>query len=354
MTKDKSGLLGRREFLGTLTLAATGALPAAARAAGENAAQLSPAPNVVDFHNHYVGPNFPLSTLTKAPPALQPVWQAINRNLADPGALLASIEQAGIAGRVINTPTAFLEDADGNVPRDMIPRINDAVAELVRKSPGRLYGLATVDAYAGDAAARELTRAVKELGLRGVFVESAKGDLLPNAPEARPTFATAAALGVPVFVHPVTDPAMHNRFKRLGPLGVRLARANINAAALVALLEGGVFDELPNLGVVVTTLAVGGVLLAGGFGDGARLRSDAPSLTRRHVYIDTMGLHPVLLRAAVDLLGADHVLVGTDWPIAVEKSVPERLAKAFADCGLGVAEQQMIASGNTLKLLGAA
>jgi len=133
---------------------------------------------------------------------------------------------------------------------------------------------------------------------------------------------------------------------------VRLARANINAAALVALLEGGVFDELPNLRVVVTTLAVGGVLFAGGFGDGARSRKDAPALARRHVYIDSMGLHPVLMRAAVDLLGVDHVLVGTDWPIAVEKSVPERLGTALATCGLSASEQQMIASGNTLKLLG--
>jgi aminocarboxymuconate-semialdehyde decarboxylase len=352
MKEDKPSLLGRREFMGTLTVAAAGALPFASEAAGEKTTQPSTALNIIDFHNHYVGPNFPLTTLANAPPALQSRWQVINRNLDDPGALLSSIEQAGIAGRVINTPTAFLEDADGNVPPDTIPRINDAVAELARKRPGRLYGLATVDAYTGEAASRELTRAVKELGLRGVFVESAKRDLLPDAPQARPTFATAAALGVPVFVHPVTDPAMHNRFKRLGPLGVRLARANINAAALVALLEGGVFDELPKLRVVVTTLAVGGVLLAGGFGDGARLRSDAPALTRRHVYIDTMGLHPALVRAAVDLLGADHVLVGTDWPIAVEKSVPERLAAAFAACGLSAAEQQMVASGNTLKLLG--
>src|SRR5205823_2577835 len=83
MAKHKSGLLGRREFLGTLTVAATGALPAAARAAGENTAQLAPAPNVIDFHNHYVGPNFPLTTLAKAPPVLQPVWRGINRNLAD-------------------------------------------------------------------------------------------------------------------------------------------------------------------------------------------------------------------------------------------------------------------------------
>jgi aminocarboxymuconate-semialdehyde decarboxylase len=352
MKEDKSTLLGRREFLGTLTVAAAGALPAAAQAAGEKEAETPAASKIVDFHNHYVGPNFPLTTLAKAPLALQSYWQGVNRNLADPRSLLSSIEQAGIAARVINTPTAFLEDADGNVPAEMIPRINDAVAELVGRNPGHLYGLATVDAYAGDGAARELTRAVKELGLRGVFVESARHDLLPDAREARLVFATAAALGIPVFVHPVTDPAMHNRFKRLSPLGVRLARANINAAALVALLEGGVFDELPNLRVVVTTLAIGGVLLAGGFGDGARLRKDAPGLARRHVYIDSMSLHPVLLRAAVDLLGVDHVLVGTDWPIAVEKSVPERLAMAFAACGLSASEQQMIASGNTLKLLG--
>jgi aminocarboxymuconate-semialdehyde decarboxylase len=354
MRERDSALLGRREFLASLAAAASGTFPAASHAAGEALGDPPRDLKIIDFHNHYVGPHFPLTTAANAPPALQSRWEGINRNLADQRALLSSIDEARIAARVINTPTAFLEDADGNVPAGMIPRINDAVAELVSKNPGRLYGLATVDAYAGDAAARELTRAVKELGLRGVFVESAKRDLLPDAREARPTFATAAALGVPVFVHPVTDPAMHNRFKRLGPLGVRLARANINAAALVALLDGGVFDELPNVRVVVTTLAIGGVLLAGGFGDGARLRSDAPALTRRHVYIDTMGLHPVLMRAAVDLLGADHVLAGTDWPIAVEKSVPERLAAAFAACGLAPAEQQMVAGGNTLKLLGLA
>src|SRR5262249_24108040 len=175
---------------------------------------------IIDFHNHYVGPDFPLTTAAGAPPALKSYWEGVNRSLADPRSLLSSIDEAGIAARVINTPTAFLEDADGNIPAGMIPPIHAAVAELVAKNPGRLYGLATVDAYAGEAAARELTRAVKELGLRGVFVESAKRDLLPDAPQARPTFAAAAALGVPVFVHPVTDPAMHNRFKKFGRLGV--------------------------------------------------------------------------------------------------------------------------------------
>ena len=168
------------------------------------------------------------------------------------------------------------------------------MAELVAKHPGKLYGLATVDAFSGDAGARELTRAVKELKLRGVFVESAKRDLVLGAKETRPTLAAAASLGVPVFVHPLTDPELHKRFSRTGRMGLRLARGTINNAALISMLEGGTFDEMPKLQVVMTTLAMGGILLAGGFGDGSGIRSDAPALTRRHVYVDTMGIHPAV------------------------------------------------------------
>jgi len=344
--------LGRREFLGAL---AAGAAATGSFAVSEPAAAQSATPvKIVDFHNHYMGPSWTLTNLASLPPQARPAWKKINANLASQSALTASIETAGIAARVINTPTAFIEDADGNFPPEAVLRINDQMAELVAKHPGRLYGLATVDAFSGDAGARELTRAIRDLKLRGVFLEAGKHDILLGAPQTRPTLAAAAALGVPVFVHPLTDPQLHKRFSKSGRLGVRFARGTINSAALISLLETGTFDELPKLQVVVTTLALGGVMLAGGFGDGQRIRSDAPALTRRHVYIDTMGLNPVTVRAAVDMLGADHVLMGTDWPIAVETSVPERLQKAFDFCGLNAAEQQMIASGNTLRLLGAA
>ena len=46
--------------------------------------------------------------------------------------------------------------------------------------------------------------------------------------------------------------------------------------------------------------------------------------------------------------------MGTDWPIVVEKSVHERLQKAFAHSALSAAEQQMVAGGNALRLLGVA
>jgi predicted TIM-barrel fold metal-dependent hydrolase len=355
MTSTSHSSIGRREFLGALGagVASAAAPTPMSEAQAQEAASAQPL-NVVDFHNHYVGPSFALTTMNNVAPAQRDNQARVNAQLSSPRALTDSLEATGVAARVINTPLAFLQDADGEVPKDTIPRINDELANLVSNNPGKLYALATVDAYSGEAGARELTRAVRELGLRGVFVDSAKKDLLPNSPQARPTLAAAAALGVPVFVHPVTDPTMHKRFGQTGRQGVRLARATINSLALISLLEGGVFDELPKLRVVVTTLAIGGVLMVGGFGEGLRIRRDAPELTRRHVYIDTMGLHPALVSSVVELLGADHVLAGTDWPIAVEKDVPGRLQKALTVAGLNPEQQRMVAHGNTLKLLGVA
>src|SRR5579871_109523 len=347
MTRDTQS--SRRAFLGALGagVAAAGAVAAP----GDASAQPAMPVRIVDFHNHYMGPSWTLTNLGGLPAGARAAWEKINANLQSPDALLGSVEHANITARVINTPTAFIEDADGKVAPDAIRRINDQMAELVDKQAGKLYGLATVDAFAGDAGAAELTRAVRELRLRGVFLESAKHDLVLGDKETRPTLRAAAELDVPVFVHPLTDPQLDKRFARSGRLGVRFARGTINSAALINMLEGGTFDELPKLKVVVTTLAFGGVMLAAGFGDGQRIRSDAPALARRHVYIDTMGIHPAVIRTAIDLLGADHVVVGTDWPIAVEGSVPERLAKAFAHAGLSAAEQEMIASGNTMRLL---
>jgi aminocarboxymuconate-semialdehyde decarboxylase len=287
---------------------------------------------IVDFHNHFVAPEFPLCAV---PPGA-------NRHVSSFEALAASLE--GIAARVINTPLEFLENRQAE-------RINDSVAAAVSRDPQRLFGLATVDAYAGEPAARELERAVRSLGLRGLFMESAKDGLLPDAPEAGPTLAAAVGLGVPVFLHPVADAELDRRFRRFGRMGVRLTRSTINSAALYSLLEGGVFESLPGLRIVVTALAFGGVLLAAGMPDGARLRKDTPAGQRRHVYVDTTGMDAVGMRAAVDVVGADHVVLGTDWPVVQEKDLPARLERMFDAWGLDRDGRRAIAGGNALELL---
>lgn len=344
MAKSSKSGVGRREVL-----AAGAGLVASARTLPGGPARAQGTRTIIDFHNHFIGPKF---TMTATGNATGPAADLLRRNMTDEGALTESIGEAGIAARVINTPTAFLQDKDGNVPPGTHQKINDGLAELQSRHKGRLYAMATVDAFGGEPSAKELQRAVTQLGLRAVFVESGSRGLLLDASEARPTLQAAAELSVPVFVHPVTDPQMHERFRKHGRNGTRLARATINSASLIAMLEGGVFEKVPRLNIVVTTLAIGGVLMAGGFGNGMNIRADTPAAQRRHVYIDTMGLHPVLVRSFVDLLGADHVLMGTDWPIVVEKDVPARLQKAMDACGLNVEQQRLVSGGNTLKLMG--
>ena len=265
----------------------------------------------IDFHNHFVG-GLPSEAAAKWP------------SLADERALERSLE--GVRARVVSTPREF-------VPGVPVQRINDSMAGLVRKHPAQLVGLASVDAYVGTPAAEEVTRAVKELGLRGVFIESAKEELLPDCEQAQPVFAAAAALGVPVFLHPVPDRPLRSRFKN-----ERFARSTINSAAILAMIAAGMFEQHGGLKVVITALALGGLLLADRVPDG--------------VHIDTTGTQPATLRGAIELLGARRVVAGSDWPVVQEKNLPERLSSMLTAFGLPSADRERVAAGNARELLG--
>jgi aminocarboxymuconate-semialdehyde decarboxylase len=136
-----------------------------------------------------------------------------------------------------------------------------------------------------------------------------------------------------------------------GPIGALFARGSANSASLVALVEGGVFAQLPGLRVVVTALAMGGVAMAAGLSSQSLLPSGAVGVMREHVFIDTTILHPASLRASVDLLGVDNVIAGSDWPIN-GGAFRGLLAGTMRDAGLSDDEQSAIAAGNCLRLLG--
>ncbi len=268
------------------------------------------ATGLVDFHNHFVG------GLPSEAPAKWPL-------LADEQALERSCE--GVDARVVSTPLEF-------APGVPAPRINDSIAGLVSRHRDRLIGLASVDAFSGSAAAEELTRAVKALCLRGVLIESAKSELLPDCRQAQPVFRAAASLGVPVFLHPVPDLPLRRRFKN-----ERFTRGTINSAAILAMIAAGMFEKHSGLKVVVTALALGGLLLADRVPDG--------------IYIDTTGMKPATLRSSIELLGARRVVAGSDWPVVQEKDLRERLSSMLAGFGLRGVDRERVAGGNARELL---
>jgi aminocarboxymuconate-semialdehyde decarboxylase len=309
---------------------------------------------IIDFHNHHIPARFELTAMQTQPASQRARWEMLARKLPDEDLLLKDVRDGHLAARVVNIPANLIADADGHVPHETIMAMNDELAGLVGRHAGRIHGLASVDAYDGDRAAREAERAIEDLGLRGLFVDCARGDLLIDAPQARPTLEVAARLGVPVFVHPVAPQPLTKQMAPYGLIGTLFARGTVNSAALIALLEGGVFSQLPGLRVVVTAHAIGGLAMAAGLSGQSKLPSGTIEVMRRHVFIDTTLIHPALIRASVDLLGAGNVVAGSDWPIAGEKPLGGVLTDAMRQARLSGDEQNAIAAGNCLKLMGTA
>ena len=304
----------------------------------------------IDFHSHFYDQVWFPSSTTMGQGILARAWPL----LTDIDAQLTAMDDAHIDAKVLSAPSALLAEPGKQLPAPMIERINDRFAKLVSIYPDRLLALATIDAFQGETAAHEVERTIQELGLGGICVDCAQGDHFLDAPEARPTLEAAAKLGVVVFVHPVSPIGLTERLSCLGHTGTLLARGTENAASLLALLRSGILDELPDLKVVLPMIGAAVFFFAGtaeqDYGREEGWRGASPRITRQRLYVDTMGFDPATIRFAVDLLGAEHVLVGSDWPImpiATRQDVDEVLAKL----NLTVQQRAAILCGNTARLL---
>ena len=132
---------------------------------------------------------------------------------------------------------------------------NDGLAELVARYPDRFVGhTATLAMSAPDAAARELERAVRENGANGVQICSNVNGKPLDAPEFLPVFETAAALGVPVLLHPPRGadfPDYRTEDKSKYEIWWTFGWPYETSAAMARLVFSGLLDRLPGLQVMV-------------------------------------------------------------------------------------------------------
>jgi predicted TIM-barrel fold metal-dependent hydrolase len=128
--------------------------------------------------------------------------------------------------------------------------INDDVARVEERYPGRFLGLANVPFDDSGSAAAEVRRAVRELGLRGVAISSqVRGGPL-DAPELGDFYRAVQELDVPIFVHPAALPEGY-AWTRDYDLGRILGRELDLQVAATRLIVGGVLEEFPRLRFVV-------------------------------------------------------------------------------------------------------
>jgi len=302
--------------------------------------------DIVDIHTHLWPPAWgPGGKYEKKSFGFSP---EIYRKILDPEALVGEFAAAGVSLAAVTTTIESLFGAAGPVDHDLLPGVNDWLADLGIRYP-TLLPFAVADAFAGDAGAREAERALGELGLSGLVIDSSRDGRFLADPAVRPTLEVAAKFGVPVFVHPVAHPDAEALIASAGPWGNSLGRGFMNGMAFLSVLHGGIPAALPDLDLIFATLGLGAIVQAargGAFGRDARTGTSRPN-----IYFDTMGDDPRLIRILVAFFGAERVLAGTDWPI-LPALAQDRLASSLAAAGLGHDEQALVAGGNARRLLG--
>ncbi|HWE22273.1 MAG TPA: amidohydrolase family protein [Hyphomicrobiaceae bacterium] len=344
--------------------------PTAARKHGGWGRELRPQSVTIDVHSHVGVPRaadlvrphlaadaMPLVTFADA--ATRALNQKQEADIVARGGLeqrLADLDAMGLDMQIIKPPPPQCYYA---VPIEIAVEaarmVNDGIAEFVARRPDRFKGFGTVPMPDGNEAAKELERCVGELGFKGVQILTNVNGKELSDPAFAPFWKKAEELGVLVVIHPngFTEGARLTRFYFNNVIGNPLE----TTIALSYLIFDGVLERHPNLKV----LAVhgGGYLAAysGRIDHAWGARSDAhagvprlPTEYLKKVYVDTVVFTPHQLVELVRLFGADHVLMGTDYPFDMADYDPVGLVRGTA--GLDAEAVAAICGGNTRRLLG--
>jgi aminocarboxymuconate-semialdehyde decarboxylase len=272
-------------------------------------------------------------------------------DMIDLDAKLAKLDEAGIDIAVLSVNIPGVDFFPPGEATALARAVNDELLDCVGRHPARLASLATVPWPDPGPAADELRRAVG-LGLKGAMTYANVAGRPLDGPEFRLVFETAAELDVPMLLHP-TRPIYSQNIEEhmLVPVVGFMFETTV---AVLRLVYDGLYDRHPGLKLIIGHTGsllphlAGRIDYEGGrLGAGAGLETPTLDALRR-LYTDTISASPAALRSALELLGPDQVLLGTDAPFwdADRTYVP------LEELGLDPDVLDRINWGNSVRLFG--
>lgn len=239
---------------------------------------------------------------------------------------IARMDEAGIDLQVLSLTTPGLHNLAAADSIALARRTNDLIAETVARRPDRFQGFATLPMPAPDAAPRELEWAIRDLGLKGAMVSGRTGDKHLDHPDFQPLLACAAALGVPIFIHPQIPlrAVREANYSGFGPeTDLALAAYGLGwhyeaGLQFVRLMVSGTFDRHPGLQIILGHW--GEMILfylerLAALQRAAKLDRPIAEYARTNLYVTGSGMFSMeYLRRCIEIVGADRILFSTDYP----------------------------------------
>ncbi len=326
----------------------------------------------IDIHCHYLNPEAAAKVAPLNPGQHEaqikfanPFTRETNlKQMKDRAARLSDIElrlkemdRAGIDIQAVSpAPPQMYYWAEPGLGAEIARMVNERLAEIVAKHPERFVGMGTVPLQDPGLAVSELVHSVKTLGMRGVEIAgNVNGmDLTDPRLGLDKFFAKAEELGIVIFIHPggftQGERLMDHYFNNIigNPLETTVAVSH--------LIFDGVMERYPKLKVVLPH--------SGGFlahywarmDHGHKARPDCrtvikkkPSSYLEKFYFDTISFSPDMTRHLIERFGADHVLLGTDYPFDMGDEDPVGTIAKIP--GISSAEKKQIEGMNAARLL---
>jgi len=271
------------------------------------------------------------------------MFAEFRRRLCDFEALrLEAMDEAGIDIAVLSpTVPGVQAEPDEGKAIDLARRVNDALAEQIRKRPDRYAGFASLPLQSPTAAATELRRAIRDLGFTGAMVNGHTLGRYLDDESFAPVWAESEQLGVPIYLHPtnpVDAPAMFaGRPEIHGATWAWTAEAASHALRMVF---GGTFQRHPRAQLILGHMGETLPFLLWRLDSRAELRAGGklpegqwPSqILRKHLWVTTSG---VCDHAALELtlrnLGTDRVMFSVDYPYESSRVAADFLESAPID-----------------------
>jgi aminocarboxymuconate-semialdehyde decarboxylase len=284
-------------------------------------------------------------------------FREVRQNLWDPLTRIQECDGHSVDLQVLSTvPVMFSYWAEAEHALEVSRMLNNHIAAVVSKHPGRFIGLGTIPMQSPQLAIKELERCMKELNLAGVEIGSHVNDWNLSDQNLFPVFQAAEELGAAIFVHPWDMMGKDRMPKYWLPWLVGMP-AEVSLA-ICSMIFGGVFERLPKLRVAFAHGGGSFPATLGRIEHGFKVRPDLtavdnPVNPRAYLgkfYLDSLTHDPVILRYLIDLVGAERIALGSDYPFPLGEAEPGKMIEMMN--GLPPETKERLLSGSAMEWLG--
>jgi len=242
----------------------------------------------------------------------------------DPAARVEDLDKAGMDAQILSQTIPSVELLNKEEGVAWAKRINESMAKVCQQYPGRFYFYITLAYQDMDESIKEIERCKKEMGeyAKGIMFFSNINGKPVTSPEFMPLYAVAEKNGLPILVHPaspLTDEVMKKVRLPFQLFGYTLD----TTMAIATLIFNGVMEKHPKLDLIHCHLggmapymlrrmddAFKGYGKEWGYAD---LPKKPSEYYKAQVYPDTCNFNKAAVTCCYQEMGADHIVLGTDY-----------------------------------------